>query len=151
MVKTMKGIKTMAINFANVKLEVLDITTNATPDIFINQNCVTFSKRVLEDLNYPQNVQYCIDNEQKIFAVRPCKSNEAKASPFSKPKAEQTATLAINSRNLLEVVRSLIKDYDIKKRYRVVGQYDNESKAMYYEMATAEVCMFRTSKEESAE
>ena len=151
MIKRMKGIKTMAINFANIKLEVIDISTNATPDIYINQNCITFSKRVLEELNYPQNVQYCVDTEQKIFAIRPCKSNEAKATPFSKPKAEQTSTLAISSKNLLEVVRILIKDYNAKTRYRVVGQYDNESKVMYYDMATAEISVYRTLKDESAD
>ena len=32
----MKGINAMAINFANIKLEVADIITNATPDIFVN-------------------------------------------------------------------------------------------------------------------
>ena len=141
----------MAINFANINLEVLDITTNATPDIFVNQNCITFSKRVLEDLNYPQNIQYCVDSEQKIFAIRPCKSNEAKATPFSKPRAEQTTTLSCSNKNLLEVVRNLIPDYNIKKRYRVVGQYDPENKVMYYEMATAEISTYRTPKEEAAE
>ena len=65
----------MAINFANINLEVIDITTNATPDLFINQNAVTFSKRVLEDLGYPANVQYCTDAANKVFAVRVCKSN----------------------------------------------------------------------------
>ena len=58
MSKATKRIKIMAINFANIKLEVLDITTNATPDIFVYQNSITFSKRVLGDLNYPQNIQY---------------------------------------------------------------------------------------------
>lgn len=130
---------------------MLDITTNPTPDIYINQNSVTFSKRVLEDLNYPLNVQYCISAEEKIFVVRPCKSNESKAAPFSKPKAEQTATLSIGSKNLLDVLRSLITDYDPKKRYRVVGQYDPEGKAMYYEMATAEVSVYRVAKEKTAE
>ncbi|MBR7142006.1 MAG: hypothetical protein IKD06_00545 [Clostridia bacterium] len=114
-------------------------------------NGVTFSKRVLEDLNYPQNVQYCIDAENRVFAIRPCKGNEAKAMPFSKPKAEQTATLAISNKNLLEVLRGLIKDYDTKKRYRVVGQYDHENKVMYYEMTTAEVSTYRPLKEEVTE
>ena len=141
----------MAINFANIKLEVVDITTNATPDIFVNQNCITFSKRVLEDLNYPQHVQFCIDSEQGFFAIRPCKSNEAKAVPFSKSKIEQTNTLSIGNKNLLEVVRSLIKDYDKKKRYRVVGQYDSESKVMYYEMSTAEVSVYRSIKDETVD
>ena len=145
----MKGINTMALNFANIKLEVIDITTNATPDIYINQNCITISKRVLEDLNYPQNVQYCIDSESKVFAIRPCKSNEVKAMPFSKPKAEQINTLSISSKNLLEVLRSLITDYDAKKRYRVVGQYDPESKVMYYEMVAAEVSIYRANKEDA--
>ena len=93
----------MAINFSAISLEVIDITTNATPDIFINQNCITFSKRVLEDLGYPQNVQYCADAANKVFAIRFCKASEVKATPFSKPKAEQTSTLSCSSKNLRDV------------------------------------------------
>ena len=141
----------MAINFANINLEVIDITTNSSPDIFVNLNCVTISKRVLEDLNYPQHVQYCTDTEHKVFAIRPCKSNEAMATPFSKPKAEQTSTLSISNKNLLDVLRSLIKDCDPKMRYRVVGQYDNESKVMYYEMSTAEIAAYRIVKDDTTE
>ena len=33
----------MAIKFSNINLEVLDLTTNATPDIFVNQNGITGS------------------------------------------------------------------------------------------------------------
>lgn len=43
----------MAINFSTINLEVIYINTKAAPNIFINQNGITFSKRVLEDLNYP--------------------------------------------------------------------------------------------------
>lgn len=78
----------MAINFKGINLSVIDITTNAAPDIFINQKGITFTKRVLEDLNYLQNVQYCMDAEKKVFAIRVCKSNEAKATAFSKPRGE---------------------------------------------------------------
>ena len=141
----------MAINIANIKLEVLDLTTNAVPDIFVNQNCITFSKRVLEDLNYPQNVQFCIDAEHRVFVIRPCKGNEVKAASFSKPKAEQTNTLCIANKNLLNTVRTMIKDYNIKKRYRVVGQYDAENRVMYYEMDTAEPSIYRSAKEQDAE
>lgn len=138
----------MAINFANIKLEVLDITTNAAPDIFVNQNCITFSKRVLDDLNYPANVQYCTDAENKIFAIRPCKSNEAKATPFSKSKAEQTTTLSCSNKNLLEVVRTMIADYDPKKRYKVTGEYDVENKVMCFDLGTAEISTYRQAKGE---
>ena len=107
----------MAINFANINLEVIDITTNATPDLFINQNAVTFSKRVLEDLGYPANVQYCTDAANKVFAVRVCKSNETKATAFSKAKSEQTTTLSVGNKNLREVLVAFIPNFDPKKRY----------------------------------
>ena len=60
----------MAIDFSKINLEVIDINTNADPDIYINQNGITFSKRVLEDLNYPQNVQYGFDPAQHVLPSR---------------------------------------------------------------------------------
>jgi len=139
----------MAIKFSNINLEVIDINTNATPDIFINQTAITFSKRVLEDLNYPQNVQYCVDNVNKVFAIRACKGNEAKAAPFSKPKAEQTKTLSINNKNLRDIIVAMIPDCDGKKRYKITGEYDPENRVMYYDMTTAEECTYRSNEEKA--
>lgn len=139
----------MAIKFNMINLEVIDINTNATPDIFINQNCITFSKRVLEDLKYPQNVQYCVDNANKVFAIRGCKGNEAKATQFSKPKDEQTKTLSCNNKNLRDVIVAMIPDYDPKKRYKITGEYDSENRVMYYDMTTAEECTYRSNEEKS--
>ena len=133
----------MAINFSNITLEVIDINTNATPIIYINQGNITFSKRVLDDLNYPQNVQYCVDNTNKFFAIRACKGNEAKASPFSKPKAEQTTTLSVGNKNLHDVIARMVPEYDPKKRYKVTGEYDSENRVMYFDMTTSEECSYR--------
>lgn len=137
----------MAINFSNINLEVLDLSTNANPDIFINQNGITFSKRVLEDLNYPQNVQYCTDPANKVFAIRVCKSNEAKAVAFSKPRNEQTNTLSCNNKNLHDVLAMVIPDYQAKKRYKVTGEFDAENRVMYFDLSTAEISEFRATKE----
>lgn len=134
----------MNTKFANINLEVIDINLNATPDIYVNQNGITFSKRVLEDLNYPQNVQYCLDAENRIFAVRPCKTNEQKATPFSKGRGEHRgSTLSCNNKNLHEVLKKMVPDYDASKRYRVVGEFDAENRTIYYDMTTAEISMFR--------
>lgn len=133
----------MAINFSNIHLEVIDLSINATPDIFINQNCITFSKRILEDLNYPQYVQYCVDATNMVFAVRCCKGTEAKATPFSKPKAEQTTTLSCSNKNLRDVIVSMIPAFDLKKRYKVTGEYDAENRVMYFDMRTAEESSYR--------
>ncbi len=138
----------MAIDFSSITLEFVDISTNATPDIYINQNSITFSKRVLEELNYPQNVQFGTDVAQHIFAIKPCKSNEARATPFSKPKAEQTSVLSMSNKNLFEIVTKLVPDYKPGSgiRYKVTGVLDMENKIMYYDMTTAEVTEFRASK-----
>lgn len=133
----------MAINFTNINLEVVDINTNATPDIFINQNCITFSKRVLEDLAYPQYVQYCVDASNKIFAIRCCKGTETKAASFAKPKTEQTGTLSCSNKNLRDVMISMIPNCDGKKRYKVIGEYDPENRVIYFDMAKAEEASYR--------
>ena len=133
----------MAFDFSSITLEVIDINTNADPDLYINQNGITFSKRVLEDMNYPQNVQYCTDPAHSVFAIRICKSNEAKAATFSKPRADQTSTLSCGNKNLKEVVVRLIPDYKPKMRYKVTGEYDSENRVMYFDMTTAEESLFR--------
>ena len=38
---------------------------------FLPGNAITFTKRVLEDLNYPANVQYGFDPEHHVFAIKP--------------------------------------------------------------------------------
>lgn len=136
----------MTINFSNINLEIIDINVNSTPDIFVNQYGITFSKRVLEDMGYPQNVQYCIDAEHHIFAIRACKSNEAKATTFSKPKGEQTATLSTSNKNIRDVIAQLIPSYDPNSRYKITGYYDSENRIMYYDMSEAEKSSFRTRK-----
>ena len=135
----------MAINFKEINLEIVDINTNASPDIFININGITFSKRVLEDLNYPQHVQYGIDAEHRVFAIRACKSNEAKATPFSKPRGEQITTLSCNNKNLRDTISRLISEYDPKTRYKVSGYFDAENRIIYFDMSEAEISLYRSS------
>ena len=132
----------MSINFSNITLELVDLNVNVSPDLFINQKVVSFSKRILEDLGYPQFVQYCIDAPNKIFAIRACKGNELKASPFSKPKGEQQRNFASTNKNLRAVILSLIPNCDSKQRYKITGEYDSENRVMYFDMNTAEICTY---------
>ena len=132
----------MKIDFSAINLEVIDLNTNSSPDIFINQNGISFSKRVLEELNYSPFVQYCVDAPNKIFAIRACKGTETKSTPFSKPKAEQTKQLTFTNKNLRDVMLTLIPDCDNKQRYKVTGEYDAENRVMYFDMTTAEASDF---------
>ena len=92
---------------------------------------------MLEELNYPQNVQYCLDATNKVFAIRVCKATEAKAAPFSKQKSEQTTSFYNGNKTLRETITKLIPDYNEKKRYRITGEYDPENKVMYFDISTA--------------
>ena len=127
----------MAIDFSKINLEIVDINTNVTPDIYISQSRITFSKRVLEYLDYPQYVQYCVDPSQKIFAIRLCERNETNIAPFSKIKSDQRGALSSTNQNLRDAMVAMIPDYEIKKRYKVTGEYDSENRVMYFDMATA--------------
>lgn len=135
-------------DFRNITFDVIDININATPDIFINRNGITFSKRVLEDLNYPSFVQFCVSSEQRVFAIRVCKSNEVKAVQFSKPKAEQVNTVSTTNKNIVASVRALMtEDTDPAKRYKVVGYFEPDARTIYYDMETAVEDAYRTTKE----
>lgn len=136
-------------NFKNINFDIIDLTVNATPDIYINRNSITFTKKVLEDLGYPANVQYCISAENKVFAIHACKSNEAKSTQFSKPKAEQTKTLSTSNKNFFESVRTLMKDScNPKLRYKVTGYFDTESRTIFFDMEEALEDAFRMKKTE---
>jgi len=127
----------MIFDYSQVNLEIININTNATPVIYVNQNGITFSRRVLEDLNFPGYVQFGLDAEHRVFAIRGCKGTEAKATPFSKPRAEQKTTLSCLNKNIHAAVACLIPDYDAKKRYRIEGHMDMENKVIYYDMTEA--------------
>ncbi len=91
-------------------------------------------------------MQYSIDPSQNVFAIRVCKSNEAKATTFSKPRGEQTSTLSCNNKNLREIVCKLIPNYDENLRYKVTGEYDPENRVMYFDMGNSEESTFRAKK-----
>ncbi|MEM1483564.1 hypothetical protein V6615_01675 [Oscillospiraceae bacterium PP1C4] len=135
-------------DFKNISFDLIDANINLTPDIFINRGGITFTKRVLEDLNYPAHVQYSLNSEQKVFAVRACKSNETKAMPFSKPKTEQTQTVNTGNKNIAEPVKAMLDAYNPKLRYRVSGHLDAESRTLYFDLDEAVPEAFRAQKEE---
>ena len=79
----------MNFDFSALNFETIDSNINAYPDMFLNQNGVTFTKKVLEDLSYPAYVLCLLDAKARVFAIRSCKSNEPKGFKFSKPRGEQ--------------------------------------------------------------
>ncbi|MCR4617387.1 MAG: hypothetical protein K5669_04265, partial [Lachnospiraceae bacterium] len=94
----------MSIDFSNINLTVMDISVNSSPDIFINTSGVSFTKRVLEDMNYPAYVQFCFDMDHRYFAVKVCRSCDAKAYPMVKQGSKPGNTICISNKNLKYVL-----------------------------------------------
>ena len=133
---------TKKFDFSKINLKVIDINMNSAPDMYVNQNGITFSKRAIEDLNYPAYVQYCVDVECSVFAIRACKGTESRAVPFVKGNNEQSKTISCGNKNIYEVVTRMIPDYQAKKRYKVEGHYNSENKIMYYDLQEAVLSNF---------
>lgn len=134
----------MKFDFAALNFETLDVNVNVSPDMFVNVNGITFTKRVLEDMNYPSHVLCQLDPKAKVFAIRVCKSNEPKAFKFSKPRAEQKGTVSIGNKNLLEPVRRCMGDaWKDDKRYKVTGFWVADAKAMCFDLSEGVQEVFR--------
>ncbi len=131
----MKGFYIMNFDFSALNFETIDSNINAYPDMFLNQNSVTFTKKVLEDLSYPANVLCLLDAKAKVFAIRMCKSNEPKGFKFSKPRGEQKGVVTISNKNLLDPLRAVTgEDYIPGKRYRVRGFWVADAKTMCFDL-----------------
>ena len=103
--------------------------------MFLNQNGVTFTKKVLEDLGYPAFVLCLLDAKAKVFAIRSCKSNEPKEFKFSKPRGEQKGVVTISDKNLLDTLRAVTgEDWIPGKRYRVRGFWVADAKTMCFDL-----------------
>ena len=103
-------------------------------------------RRVLEDMNYPANVQFCIDPAHKVFAVRVCRVCDARATVFVKSGSKTGNTLCICNKNLKDSNTTLIKDYDEKLRYKLTGEWDKEHRIMYFDISNAVECEFQPIK-----
>ncbi|MDL2235632.1 hypothetical protein LJC07_05710 [Christensenellaceae bacterium OttesenSCG-928-L17] len=143
----------MPIDFSTLNLELIDTTTNLAPDIYINATSITFTKKVLDVLNYPQHVQFLTDPLQKVFAVRASRSDGKQAYSFSKPRDEQKQTVSIGNKNIFELVQKMMEDMFTLRpgvRFKVTGIMD-DNKTMIFCLADAVENQFRASKEETAE
>lgn len=141
------------IDFSSLKLEVMDLNMHScnAPVIFINRGTVTFSRCVLEVLNYLAHVQFLLDPKNRVFAIRACKGNETKAKPFSKPRGEQVSTIYSGVKAFHSALARLIPEYNENLRYRVCGQTNGDDKILYFSMKDAEVKMLGLKDKEDKE
>lgn len=134
-------------DFKSLNLEIIDPHTNYTPDIYFNQNGLTFSTKAVEMLDYPRMVICQLDAKKRVFTVSASKEDEAKAFKFSKPKEEQQkSTVSITLKNLLEPLRKCTSDlWEKGVRYKVAGFWVDEYKTLCFDLNEGEPVPYRIS------
>lgn len=125
-------------NFNEFNFEVISVSIPGTPELFINLNGVTFSKKMIEDMNYPAFIRPLVDAENKALAFQVCKQGDERAMKFSKPRGEQNGSINIMSNVLLRTARTVMKDiWKDDFRYRMTAIYFPEAKAMVVDLTSA--------------
>jgi hypothetical protein len=126
------------MKFEDFKFEVIDIYSSGKPDIHITQNGITFTKKLIEDMGYPQYVVSELDPEKKVLAIKVCKADNLNSIPFSKPKAEQTKAIQLSAAAIRLMLRGLMSDvWQDKNRYYMTGYWFADAKAMLFDLTTA--------------
>jgi len=142
---------TPKFDVSKLNLKILDASMNMFPDMFVNATGITFSKRVLEDLNYPAHIQYSTDTDNKVFGIKACRGVDKGAQPFSKPRGEQTTVFSCNNKNIMEPVREIMKGvWKDNKRYKVTG-FMLDNKTMIFVLPEGVEQEFRAPKGDDSE
>ena len=100
----------------------------------------------MADLNYPTNVQFCLNPSQKIFAIKVCRSCDSKSAPFARKSTKTKGTLSISNKNLHKCLSALIPNYNPDTRYKLSGEYDLEHHIMFFDIKGAVKCEYQPFK-----
>ena len=124
--------------FNDFTFEVIDVSITGTPDMHITQNGITFTRKLLEDMEYPQYVTPMVDFKKEAFALKACKCDAKHAIRFSKSQDEQKSALKTSSTAIRQILRGLMGDkWMMKNRYYITGVWDAKENAMVFELNAA--------------
>ncbi len=127
------------MDFSKYAFEVIDVSVRGTPEMYVNINGITISKKAIEDMSYPTYVRPLIDTTHKAFALQTCKQTDERAMKFSKARGEQDSGINLSATAVMRTIRTLMRDsWHDNKRYRIAGIYYPDAKAMVYDLSSAE-------------
>ncbi len=128
----------MNYNLKDLNFETIDLSVQGAAELYVNLTGLTFSRRTVEDLGYPQYVKIMMDRSEKIFAIQACRQDSDKAYKFAKAKNDQKSGVSLNSNTLRSIVRNLASDWDPEVRYKVNGTFFSEERIMLFDLKAAE-------------
>ncbi|HFI0445655.1 TPA: hypothetical protein ACGO2N_002044 [Streptococcus suis] len=100
----------------------------------VNKNFVTFSKGIVQALEYPVHVLVAFNKDTKVMGIQVCRAKTRGAFCFSKPVGEQKGIVQVGHKNLKETLLTIMSEWKSDKRYRVEGIHIPEDKAFVFEL-----------------
>ena len=134
--------------FDDFQFEVINVSIPGKPDLHITKNGITFTRRLVEDMGYPQFVIPMLDYSRKIFALKICKVDNEHGMRFSKAKCDQRRAIQHYAGTIKHLLRGIMgNSWKDENRYYITGVWFSEEKAMLFDLNTAkELLPFRVEK-----
>ena len=104
----------------------------------INKNFVTFSKVIVQELDYPAQVLIAFNKDTKVMGIQVCRAKTRGSFKFSKPESEQKGIVQIMNKNLKETLLHIMPEWKVDRRYKVDGIHIPEDKAFVFELTKFE-------------
>ena len=120
------------MRFKDFNLEVVTVERISFDySMTVNKNFVTFSKGIVQELDYPAQVLIAM-------GIQVCRAKTKGLFKFSKPEGEQKGIVQVMNKNLKERLLHIMTVWKSDKRYKIEGIHIPEDKAFVFELTKFE-------------
>ena len=127
------------MRFKDFNLEVVTVERSRFEfSMTVNKNFITFSKGIVQELDYPSHVLIAFNKETKVMGIQACRAKTRGSFSFSKPESEQKRTVQMMNKNLRETLFYIMDEWNESKRYKIEGIHIPEDKAFIFELSKFE-------------
>jgi len=127
------------MRFKDFNLEVVTVERSRFEfSMTVNKNFITFSKGIVQELDYPSHVLIAFNKETKVMGIQVCRAKTRGSLSFSKPESEQKRTVQMMNKNLRETLFYIMDEWNESKRYKIEGIHIPEDMAFIFELSKFE-------------
>ncbi|HGL8849825.1 MULTISPECIES: hypothetical protein [Streptococcus] len=127
------------MRFKDFNLEVVTVERSSYDySMTINKNFVTFSKGIVQELDYPSQVLIAFNKDTKVMGMQVCRAKTRGSFKFSKPESEQKGIVQVMNKNLKETLLHITPEWKPEKRYKVECIHIPDDKAFVFELSKFE-------------
>ena len=127
------------MRFKDFNLEVVTVERASFDfSMTINKNFVTFSKGIVQELDYPAQVLIAFNKDTKVMGIQVCRAKTRGSFKFSKPESEQKGIVQVMNKNLKETLLHIMPEWKVDRKYKVEGIHIPEDKAFVFELTKFE-------------